>query len=224
MIKRYRRNIDVFTIEDQKKVNNLKVCVIGCGGIGTYIIESLTRFGVETITAVDKDVIDDTDLNRLIHSNSKTIGRPKAKITKKYVQNISNRVNINTLQLDYTEKTGRKIIKNHDVVIDASGDFEIKRLIEEHCLELKIPHVHTFYRNLFGQVAILTGERKYIDSILKQSRISTDYTGKPIFTSAIIGNIAVLEVMKYILGYKQHSNELIHVNLKTLEIEINPID
>lgn len=215
MIKRYKRNIGLFTEKDQETVNNLRVCVIGCGGIGTQIIESLTRFGVETITAVDKDVIDETDLNRLIHSNYKTVGLPKAQITKKYVKNISDRVNINTMTLAYNKNTGKKIIKKHDIIIDAIGDFETKKLLEEHCNELEIPLVHTYYANLVGQIAVLEPSHSLMPIIENKTNIRSNNSGKPVFTAAIIGNLAVLEMLKFILGKDDNQNILFRCNLDT---------
>ena len=50
----------------------------GCGGLGGYTIEMLGRLGVGTITAIDGDVFDETNLNRQILSDESTIGQSKA--------------------------------------------------------------------------------------------------------------------------------------------------
>ena len=58
MLKRYQKNMNMLSEEEIKKLNGTSVCVIGCGGLGGHVVESLARLGVETITAVDKDVFE----------------------------------------------------------------------------------------------------------------------------------------------------------------------
>lgn len=61
---RYQRNMNTFTPEENRRMKDFKICVIGCGGLGGHIIEMLARLGVGQITAVDGDVFDETNLNR----------------------------------------------------------------------------------------------------------------------------------------------------------------
>ena len=68
MENRYKRNIGALTIEEHEKLKQFKVCVVGCGGLGGYIIEMLGRIGVGNITAIDGDVFDESNLNRQILS------------------------------------------------------------------------------------------------------------------------------------------------------------
>ena len=65
---RYLRNMNTFSSEENDKFKNFRVCVVGCGGLGGYVIEMLGRLGIGFITAVDGDVFDETNLNlSLIH-------------------------------------------------------------------------------------------------------------------------------------------------------------
>ena len=67
-IKRYERNKNLINEDEQNILKNSKVCVVGCGGLGGYIIEMLGRLGVGNITAIDGDVFDESNLNRQILS------------------------------------------------------------------------------------------------------------------------------------------------------------
>ncbi|MBK5247279.1 MAG: ThiF family adenylyltransferase, partial [Peptostreptococcaceae bacterium] len=69
MENRYLRNMNTFSLEENAKFKDFRVCVIGCGGLGGYIIEMLGRLGIGFITAVDGDVFDETNLNRQILSS-----------------------------------------------------------------------------------------------------------------------------------------------------------
>lgn len=196
MLKRYQKNAPLFTPEQLEHIHDLRVCVIGCGGVGTQIIEGLARFGVNQITAVDKDVIDESDLNRLIHSNTKTIGLSKASVMKKFLDNINDRININTLTLTYTDALGPKIIKGHDVVVDATGDLAIKKLVSKHCKDLSIPMLYTYYANYKGYLAWIEPTRNDLVTVLGIVPARDSTSSKPIFTSSITGNMAVLEIVK----------------------------
>ena len=53
---RYQRNFNAISPEELEKLHSAKVCVVGCGGLGGYIIEILARIGVHNITVIDYDV------------------------------------------------------------------------------------------------------------------------------------------------------------------------
>jgi len=196
MLKRYSKNTPLYNEAQIERIHQMRVCVIGCGGVGTQIIEGLARFGVHQITAVDKDLIDESDLNRLIHSNIKTIGLSKASVMKKFLDNINDRINTNTLTITYSESLGPKIIKNHDVVIDATGDLEIKRLLATHCEAANIPLLYTYYSDFTGYIAWILPGSNDLDRLLPLVPKRTEQSSKPIFTSSITGNLAVYELIK----------------------------
>ena len=214
MLKRYQKNMNMLSAEDIKKVNAFKVCVIGCGGLGGHIVESLARLGVETITAVDKDVFDETNYNRQIYANAKTMGFPKAAVTRKFIKKINDRVNINTMTLAYNERMGRKIIRNHDLVVDAVDNVETKLLLEEHCEELNLPLVHGAIGGWYGQLGICMPGSKMISKIYgnNESGAETEL-GNPSFTPAIAANLMVAEILKFILGKDALINKLMTIDL-----------
>jgi len=214
MLKRYQKNAPLYTQEQLDHIHELRVCVIGCGGVGTQIIEGLARFGVNQITAVDKDVIDETDLNRLIHSNIKTIGLPKAAVMKKFLDHINDRININTLTLTYSDTLGPKIIKNHDVVVDATGDMSIKLLLAKHCKELSIPLLFTYYSDFKGYLAWIEPTSQDLPLVLAKVPERTSASSKPIFTCSITGNMAIYELIKQqLLDKERLQHELLEFDI-----------
>jgi molybdopterin/thiamine biosynthesis adenylyltransferase len=215
MLKRYSKNSPLYNEAQIERIHQMRVCVIGCGGVGTQIIEGLARFGVHQITAVDKDLIDESDLNRLIHSNIKTIGLSKASVMKKFLDNINDRINTNTLTITYSESLGPKIIKNHDVVIDATGDLEIKRLLATHCEAANIPLLYTYYSDFTGYIAWILPGSNDLDRLLPLVPKRTEQSSKPIFTSSITGNLAVYELIKQQLN----DNDRLQRELLTFNIQ-----
>lgn len=214
MLKRYQKNMNMLSEEDIQKVNETSVCIIGCGGLGGHIVESLARLGVETLTAVDKDVYDETNYNRQIYANAKTMGLPKASVTRKFIKKINDRVKINTMTLAYNENLGKKIIRNHDIVVDAVDNIETKLLLEKHCEELNIPLVHGAIGGWYGQLGICMPGSKMVSRIYKGNTegLETEL-GNPSFTPAIVANLMVAEILKFILDKDALINKLMNIDL-----------
>ncbi|XMB67110.1 HesA/MoeB/ThiF family protein [Mycoplasmatota bacterium zrk1] len=220
MRKRYIKNMNMLTEEEISKVNSGRVCVIGCGGLGGFVIEGLVRLGFENMTIVDNDVFDQTNLNRQLLANESNISASKSLIASERIKKINSNCTVNPITLKFDQKFGRKIIANHDIVIDAVDNAKTKLLIEEYCKELKIPMVHGAIGGWFGQVAnIMPG-----DDLLKkiyaheQEGIETEL-GNPSFTPAVIANIMVSEALKIYLDKDILSNQLLTVDLLNNEFE-----
>src|SRR5512136_1109406 len=74
---RYQRNRNTISVKEQLRLFRAHVAVIGCGGLGGYVIEELARLGVGRITAIDPDVFEEHNLNRQLFSSPENLGKPK---------------------------------------------------------------------------------------------------------------------------------------------------
>ena len=103
-----------------KKLENSHVVVVGVGGVGGYAANLLVRAGVGKLTIVDFDKVDETNINRQIIANTKTIGRPKVDVAREMLLDINPKCNINTLSLKANQETFDQIFaEKPDYVIDA---------------------------------------------------------------------------------------------------------
>ena len=109
----------MLTTEENNSLSSFKVCVIGCGGLGGYIIEMLSRLGIGQITAVDYDVFEETNLNRQILSSMSSLGKSKAIVAKERISNINPLVKIDPIIEKLTEENAVEILKGHDEIVDA---------------------------------------------------------------------------------------------------------
>ena len=75
--------------EGINKLQNSKVAVFGIGGVGSYVVEGLARAGIGNFILVDKDIVDETNINRQIIATTKTIGKPKAEVAKQRILEIN---------------------------------------------------------------------------------------------------------------------------------------
>lgn len=122
-----------------EKLHKSKVLVIGLGGVGGILTETLVRNGIENITIVDSDIIDETNKNRQIIALDSTIGNKKAYEFKKRLIDINNKININVID-EFITKDNIDLIFNNDLdyVIDACDTISTKILLIEECLKRNI--------------------------------------------------------------------------------------
>lgn len=110
-----------------KKIKNSKILVVGVGGVGSFVVESLVRSGIHNIDICDGDTINITNLNRQIMSNLHNIGESKVDVLKKRALNINQNLNINTYNFYFNENTYQKIdFKSYDYIIDCIDDIKNK--------------------------------------------------------------------------------------------------
>ena len=75
--------------ENLEKLKNSKVAIFGIGGVGSFVLEALTRAGIGNFILVDKDNVDLSNLNRQIIATRKTVGKPKVEVAKERILEIN---------------------------------------------------------------------------------------------------------------------------------------
>ncbi|NMR96584.1 HesA/MoeB/ThiF family protein, partial [Vibrio parahaemolyticus] len=123
---KYDRNMNTLSKEENEGLKNFKICVVGCGGIGGYVIEMLGRLGIGYITVIDGDVFEETNLNRQILSNSQTIGKSKAQTARERMKLVNPDIYVNAVFSHLNGENGMELIKGHHLVIDALDDVETR--------------------------------------------------------------------------------------------------
>lgn len=79
------RQIRAFGAAGQAIVSKLRVVVVGAGGTGSVVLQQLAHLGVRDITVIDPDVVEDTNLNRLVGSRATDVGTPKVEVARRTV-------------------------------------------------------------------------------------------------------------------------------------------
>lgn len=124
------------------KIQNTKVLVIGLGGVGSYVVESLIRSGIKDIIIVDFDKIDITNLNRQLMTNLDNIGKLKVDEIEKRILSINKNVHIKEISEFIDESNYLKIFDEKiDYLIDAQDCTSTKKLLIKECLKRKIKFI-----------------------------------------------------------------------------------
>ncbi|HSQ88733.1 HesA/MoeB/ThiF family protein [Romboutsia sp.] len=201
MKNRYKRNIGTLTIEENEKLKDFKVCVIGCGGLGGYIIEMLSRIGIGYITVVDGDIFDESNLNRQLFSDENNLGLSKVQIAKKRTETVNHNIYINPVNKFLNNKNSKEILKNHDIAIDALDNIKVRFVLQDTCKELNIPLIHGAISGWYGQVTTIFPGDDTLNYIYKNKETEIENKlGNPSFTPANIASIQVCEAIKVLLN------------------------
>ena len=115
------RNIGFVSEDEQEKIKNAKVLVIGTGGMGGACIQSLVRCGIQTFTVADIDIFEVGNLNRQVFATIDTLGKSKALSTASKIKEINPKVNIDVLGKEWPDNL-TTLLSNHDIIINGMDD------------------------------------------------------------------------------------------------------
>ena len=211
------------TEQENNSLRSYKVCVIGCGGLGGYIIEMLGRIGIGYITAVDSDVFDESNLNRQILSDTTLIGTSKADCAFQRMKKVNPDIELKPLNIRFDEENGENIIKGHQVVVDALDNAASKKLLSKLCCKLNIPLVHGAIGGWYGQVTTIFPGDNTLDILYKDVEVSgiEKKLGNPPFTPALVASLEVTEVIKILIKRGDLlRNKVLYVNLLNMDFDI----
>lgn len=122
-----------------QKLSQAHVCVIGIGGVGSWIVEALARTGVGQISMIDMDDICVTNINRQIHALSGSVGQLKTEVMKQRVMLINPQCKVNIIDDFISPDNLADCLQcNYDYVIDAIDNVRTKAALIAYCKRHKI--------------------------------------------------------------------------------------
>ena len=166
---RHSRNIPALSREEQAILADRTVAVIGCGGLGGYLIELLCRVGVGTIRAVDGDVFEQSNLNRQLLSTIDTLGTPKAQAAAERVKAIDPGIRVEARCVYLDEHNARELVAGCDAVVDALDSIAARRTLAKACEMLQIPLVFGGISGWVAQAAVSMPGDHLIETLFPES-------------------------------------------------------
>ena len=152
---RYLRNLGALTPEQQHSLSRMRVCVVGCGGLGGHLIELLARLGVGHLTVVDGDCFDSTNLNRQLLCTQDRLGTSKASAAKQHIAAVNPLVTVDAVCCHLTRDNGVDVLTGHDLVMDGLDSGAARRLLQHFCAQLEIPIVHGAVEGWGVQISVV---------------------------------------------------------------------
>jgi molybdopterin/thiamine biosynthesis adenylyltransferase len=200
---RYQRNRNAISVSDQLTLFRSSVAVIGCGGLGGYVVEELARLGVGKIVVIDPDVFEEHNLNRQLFSSPTNLGTAKVDAAFKRISEINPAVNLVPIQAAFSPEYGAALLDGCQVVVDALDSIQVRLELADVSTAMNIPLVHGAIAGWFGHVTTQFPGDDTVQAIYrswKNGKGVEQTLGNPSFTPALIASLEVAEVCKLLLG------------------------
>jgi molybdopterin/thiamine biosynthesis adenylyltransferase len=206
---RYSRHIllDELGVEGQQRLLAAHALVIGAGGLGSPVALYLGTAGVGTITLVDHDTVDLTNLQRQIAHDMARVGHPKAASAAQSIAAINPEVRVVALQERADAARLDELVAPADVVIDCSDNFKTRHAVNAACVKHGKPLVSGAAVGFDAQISVYDTRRPGApcyaclfppDAAFEEVRCATMGVFAPLV--GIVGSMQAAEALKLLAG------------------------
>lgn len=230
---RYSRQILVRTVgkSGQEKLLRGRVLVIGCGALGTVIANNLVRAGIGYMKIVDRDYVELDNLQRQMLFDEEDVGKgiPKVIAAANKLRKINSSIKIDAEVKDVNRKNIEELIKDVDIVLDATDNFETRLLINDACFKHNIPWIYGAAISSYGMTMNIIPKvtacfRCIVSSLPAPGSVDTcDTVGVLNAITSLIASLQSNEAIKILLGDKQSNHGLLVIDLMNNSFEKIPV-
>ena len=198
---RYKRNPPTISLEEQDQLAQATVAVIGCGGLGGYIIEELTRLGVGHLIIIDGDSHEETNLNRQLTATEKTLGSPKVLAAQEHLALVNSNTQIEVHQEYLTSENADELLAGAQLVMDALDSVAARLELERACKKLNLPLILSAIEGWYGMLGVNFPGDDHVSLLYGGIPDNPDkIVSCPAFTPAVVASLAVAESVKVLLN------------------------
>jgi len=155
-VQRYSRHLIMpeVGVEGQRKLKAARVLCIGAGGLGAPAAMYLAAAGVGTMGIVDFDVVDSSNLQRQIIYGTPDVGRRKLEAARERISAMNAGVNVVLHETTLTSKNALDVLKDYDVILDGTDNFQTRYLVNDACVLLGKPNAYGSIFRFDGQASV----------------------------------------------------------------------
>ena len=229
-LNRYSRHILLpeIDLDGQARILAARIAIVGAGGLGTPAATYLNASGIGQLTIIDDDAVDLGNLQRQIAYTSADIQKPKVQALKLHLQAQNSEPQIDAKQERATPDILLSLAEQHDLVIDATDNFETRFHINRACVDAKIPLVSGSATQFDGQVLSIRPGQACYNCIYEEQATEEEQNCSNLGVlsplTGIIGSIQAAEALKIITGAgKPLYDRLLKVDSLSMEFKISRV-
>ena len=195
--------------EGQQKLEAAHVAIVGCGATGAAAAGLLARAGVGTLTLIDRDFVEESNLQRqiLFDEADADLALPKAEAARRKIALFNSEINVRAQIADLIPENIHELLRGADLILDATDNFETRYLLNDYAVEQGKPWIYAAAIGAYAvTMNILPGETACLACIFPKPPGGTvetcDTAG--ILNSAVnlAASIEVTEAFKLLTGAK----------------------
>jgi molybdopterin/thiamine biosynthesis adenylyltransferase len=207
---RYSRQILFAPIGEagQTKILDASVCIVGCGALGSFQAEALARAGIGRLRLIDRDYVDDTNLQRqwLYNEADAQNESPKVIAAARRLRDLNHSTKVEPFVADLTPSNAQELIERCDLILDGTDNFETRYLLNDLSVKLKIPWIYGAAVGSYGVVMPIMPERGPCFTCLYPlpptgPQLTCDVNGVLASTTAAVASLQVAAALRLLVGW-----------------------
>jgi molybdopterin-synthase adenylyltransferase len=209
---RYSRQIlfDGIGERGQARISSSRVALVGCGALGTVQASLLVRAGVGTLRIIDRDFVEESNLQRQILFDEEDVRAvlPKAAAAEKKLRAANSIVNVEGIVDDVNPLSVHRLLDGFDLIVDATDNFDVRYLINDFSVKQGTPWIYGACVGAYGLTfPILPGETACLRCVFENrppagASVSCDTAGVIGPVVALIASLQASEALKLLSGAK----------------------
>ncbi len=136
----FDRQLPWFTPEGQRQLRRLRVAVVGCGGIGSPLLQNLVYLGCRDFVLIDEDVSDETSMNRLVTATAADVETAKTVLGRRLIKSVVPSARVVALNLSLQTPEALDALKGVDVIFGCVDNDGARLILNELALAYSIPY------------------------------------------------------------------------------------
>jgi adenylyltransferase/sulfurtransferase len=213
----------------QSKIQGSSVCIVGCGALGSFQAEALSRAGVGFLRLVDRDYVDYTNLQRqwLYDESDAQNETPKAIAAARRLSRLNQGVRIEPLVTDMTPSNAEEVVAGCDLILDGTDNFETRYLLNDLSVKHNVPWIYGAAIGSYGIVMpIVPGRGPCLACVYPEPpsgiQPTCDVNGVLASTTASTASLQVVLALRLLVGWPDftcriHSFDVWEVSSKDVE-------
>ncbi len=216
---RYSRQIlfDGIGPEGQARMMAARVALVGCGALGTVQASLLVRAGVGTLRIIDRDFVEESNLQRQILFDEEDVRAllPKAVAAERKLSAVNSIVKVEALVEDVNPSSVDRLLNGFDLIVDGTDNFDARFLINDYAIKSGIPWIYGACVGSYGLTfPILPGETACLRCVFESAppagvSPSCDTAGVIGPIVGVIASLQTAEALKILAGRKDRLNHRI---------------
>jgi adenylyltransferase/sulfurtransferase len=147
--------------QGQQRLKAARVCIVGAGGIGCAVVPALAGAGVGSLTIIDGDTVDLSNLHRQPLYGSDQQGGSKASLAAAFVRALNPFVEARAVEQRICPTNAAELLAGHDLVVDGTDNFATRLVVSDAAVALGIPLLSAAAVQFQGQVGLFRGQPCY---------------------------------------------------------------
>ena len=221
--KKFDRQVRAFGAAGQRRLGTLRVAIVGLGGTGSIISQQLVHLGIRRFVLVDPDLLEDTNLNRVVGATPDDVGSAKVSVASRYIKGFDATADVETVHGDVVHDAVAQKLAQVDLILCCTDSHGSRSVVQQVAYQHLIPCIDlgsTIIQRdgqvtgIYGRVQLLSPTLPclWCSELLDPSEVRRDMM-----------NEAERRLDPYIIGSREPAPSVISLNGTVVSLAISMI-